>query len=176
MDVSTLEKGAEEYASKVRGAPSLDDLAEAGTVEETRKLGVMRQWNKRLEQVLGVEARGVDRVPEDERSPEVMRFRDYAQMAIVWFSANVTLNNIVVGLLGPVSYELGIIDSMVIGTFGTMLGCMGVAYMATFGPISGNRTLVSHPSASEYAIISPILTQLLRRLSHVTRWAGGPES
>lgn len=145
LDLSELEKGAKEDASKMQDARSLIDLAAEGTVEVIREPTAMRQWNKKLEQVLGVEARGVDRVPEDERSPEVMRFLDYVQMAIVWFSANVTLNNIVIGLLGPISYELGIVDSMVIGTFGTMLGCLCVAYMATFGPISGNRTLVSHP-------------------------------
>ncbi|KAJ5543804.1 hypothetical protein N7513_003391 [Penicillium frequentans] len=63
-------------------------------------------------------------------------------MALLWFSANVTANNMAVGILGPLDYSLGFVDSALLATFGAFLGAAGVAYMGTFGPASGNRTMV----------------------------------
>ncbi|KAJ6442153.1 zinc finger domain-containing protein [Purpureocillium lavendulum] len=88
-----------------------------------------------------VETRGIERVPEDERYEKVTS-TDYAQMALLWFSTNITANNIAVGMLGPIDYSLGFTDAALCSVFGAVLGAVGVGYMSTFGPVSGNRTMV----------------------------------
>jgi purine-cytosine permease-like protein len=64
-------------------------------------------------------------------------------MTLLWFSTNITANNMAIGMLGPLSYSLGFVDSALCATFGALLGAAGVGYMGTFGPASGNRTMVS---------------------------------
>lgn len=46
-------------------------------------------------------------------------------------------------MLGPLAYDLGFTDSALCCVFGTLLGSAGAGYVSTFGPESGNRTMVS---------------------------------
>ncbi|RDW69762.1 nucleoside transporter family protein [Coleophoma cylindrospora] len=87
-----------------------------------------------------VEARGIDRVMPDERQ-QVSVF-GYVQMLLLWFSANLTANNIALGFLGPSAYGLSFLDTAMCAVFGSIVGAMGAAYTGTFGPISGNRTMI----------------------------------
>ncbi|KAI4129155.1 MAG: hypothetical protein LQ347_003895 [Umbilicaria vellea] len=105
------------------------------------RTNALQRWAYKLEGLAGVEARGIERVPESLRAKETT-FADYAQIALIWFSANITANNLTLGLLGPLAFDLGLTDAMLIGTFGTLLGAIATSYIATFGPASGNRTLV----------------------------------
>ena len=101
----------------------------------------LQRWNNKIESLAGLEARGITRVlPEECHGLSVM---GYAQMAILWFSANVTANNLAVGLLGPLVFELGFYDSAMMATFGSLLGALPTAYMSIWGAQSGNRTMVS---------------------------------
>jgi purine-cytosine permease-like protein len=45
-------------------------------------------------------------------------------------------------MLGPAVYYLPFLDSSLCAVFGAMLGSIPTAYIATFGPPSGNRTMV----------------------------------
>lgn len=142
MDLSnahldSMEKQAQDELSK---EAHLDD--EHGTVEiiSQRQPGPLG-YIFRLERWLGVETRGIERVPESIRERKT-RLRDYAQMSVIWFSANVTANNVLVGLLGPLVYELGLVDAMLLASFGAMFGAICSAYISTFGPMSGCRTMV----------------------------------
>ncbi|CZR55572.1 related to nucleoside transporter [Phialocephala subalpina] len=63
----------------------------------------LQRLANRLETIAGIEARGIERVPESERERKYAA-KDYLYMAMIWFSAN--------------------------------------SYISTFGPMSGNRTLV----------------------------------
>ena len=104
----------------------------------------LAQWNTWIESLAGLEARGIARVSPEERHRDSVR--GYAQMAILWFSTNVTANNLVVGLLGPLVFNLGFVDSAMMATFGSLLGSAGTAYMSIWGAQSGNRTMVCyHP-------------------------------
>ena len=89
-----------------------------------------------------LEKRGIERVPETERHSSVTT-ADYLKMGVLWFSTSITANNVAVGMYGPLGYSLSFVDSALCATFGSFLGAAGVAYMATFGPLSGNRTMVS---------------------------------
>ncbi|PYI29670.1 hypothetical protein BP00DRAFT_478717 [Aspergillus indologenus CBS 114.80] len=88
-----------------------------------------------------LEKRGIERVPETERHSSVTT-ADYLKMGVLWFSTSITANNVAVGMYGPLGYSLSFVDSALCATFGSFLGAAGVAYMATFGPQSGNRTMV----------------------------------
>ena len=92
--------------------------------------GCFGRFNARLTSLKLFESRGVERVPVEERHD--IKAADYMQMTLLWFSTNITANNIAVGMLGPLSYDLGFVDSALCATFGALLGAAGVAYMGTF--------------------------------------------
>lgn len=45
-------------------------------------------------------------------------------------------------MLGPITFSLSFLDASLCAVFGMLIGCLPVAYIATFGPRSGNRSLV----------------------------------
>ena len=87
-----------------------------------------------------LEARGIQRVEPDERHD--LRALGYSQIAILWFAINLAANNITLGMLGPAVFYLGFLDSCMCAVFGALVGCFAVAYTGTFGPRSGNRTMI----------------------------------
>jgi hypothetical protein len=106
-------------------------------------LGRMRRGWQGFERqlvVYNLEARGIQRVEPDER--QELRLLGYSQVAIMWFSVNLAANNITLGMLGPVVFSLGFVDACLLSVFGAFVGSMVVAYIATFGPKSGNRTMI----------------------------------
>ena len=116
----------------------------------------LARWNHRIENLAGLEARGIARVPPEER--QQASFLGYAQMAMLWFSTNVTANNLAVGLLGPLVFDLGFLDAVMMATFGALLGSAGTAYMSTWGPQSGNRTIVCWPYC---ALLSSLIARTI---------------
>ncbi|KAL2286038.1 hypothetical protein FJTKL_07281 [Diaporthe vaccinii] len=94
----------------------------------------LRHLNGRLE------ARGIDRVPPDERQPPSTA--GDVQIALLWFSANISCNNLIVGLYGSMLFQLGSLDSAMCAIFGAFLGSLSTAFMAIWGPKSGHRTMV----------------------------------
>lgn len=64
------------------------------------------------------------------------------RQVLLWFSINLVANNIIAGLLGPLVFQLGWVDSVCIVIFAIALSSCGAAYTSTFGPESGNRTMV----------------------------------
>lgn len=101
----------------------------------------------------GVENRDIVRVPPEERQPASW-MGDF-QMILIWFSANISINNLAVGLCGPPIYNLGFLDSSLCAIFGGSLGALTTAYMSTWGAASGNRTMVSlHSSQGKGMILS----------------------
>ena len=113
-------------------------------------------WNTKIESLAGLEARGIVRVQEDERHDLTWR-NGYLQMAVMWYSANVTANNLAVGLLGPLLFGLGFTDSSLTACFGCVIGSTITAYMSVWGAQSGNRTMVGLLSALAPHIQSVLL-------------------
>ncbi|KAL8992728.1 MAG: hypothetical protein Q9169_006880 [Polycauliona sp. 2 TL-2023] len=100
----------------------------------------LRTWNQRIEGLAGLEARGIKRVlPEERDAPSGSA---YAQMAMLWFSANISANNLSVGLLGPLLFGLGFVDSAMCAFGGILVGSAATAYMSIWGAPSGNRTMI----------------------------------
>ncbi|ORY60268.1 permease for cytosine/purines, uracil, thiamine, allantoin-domain-containing protein [Pseudomassariella vexata] len=100
----------------------------------------LRQLNQVLESLAGFESRGISRVPPSARQPP-SRTADL-QVAVLWFSANISCNNLIVGLYGPLLFQLGFLDSALCAVFGALLGSLSTSYMSIWGPQSGNRTMV----------------------------------
>lgn len=103
-------------------------------------LGTLRRINDAIEGLSGFEARGITRVLPEERQPASL-IADL-QVAILWFGANISANNMTTGLFGPLIFGLGFKDSVLCALFGCLLGSASTSYMAIWGPQSGNRTMV----------------------------------
>lgn len=88
-----------------------------------------------------LEARGIERVQEHERIPR-LTWISYLQVFLLWMSVNLAANNITLGMLGPAVYGLSFLDSALCAVFGALVGSTASSWMATWGPISGIRTMV----------------------------------
>ncbi|KAI9712990.1 MAG: hypothetical protein M1812_006738 [Candelaria pacifica] len=100
----------------------------------------MQAYIDRIEQFAGIEARGIRRVETHEKH-RVGRM-GYVQIVLLWVSINLAANNITLGMLGPSLFGLSFIDASLCATFGATLGSLPTAYTATWGPVSGNRTMI----------------------------------
>lgn len=104
----------------------------------------LRSYVKRFEDQLveyNIEARGIERVEENDRN--VLSWVAYVQVFLLWVSINLAANNVTLGMLGPAVYSLSFRDSALCSVFGILVGSLAAAWAATWGPVSGNRTLVS---------------------------------
>lgn len=112
----------------------------------------LARLNTKIESLAGLEARGITRVlPEERHAPSLA---GYFQIALLWFSADLTANVIAVGLLGPLVFQLGFVDSSLTAAFGSFAGCLFLAYMGIWGAQSGNRTMVCcYPICDAYKSI-----------------------
>ncbi|KAL8874690.1 MAG: hypothetical protein Q9174_000030 [Haloplaca sp. 1 TL-2023] len=108
--------------------------------EPTLFRGRLAQWNAKVEGLSSLEARGITRVLPEHRFTGGLR--GHVQMVLLWFSINLVANNIITGLFGPLVFALGWTDSVCIVVFAYILGVAAPAYMATFGPESGNRAMI----------------------------------
>lgn len=145
-----------------KGRISPSEMDDKGTLEDhiatshtsstdTSKLLFFKRWNARIEGLAGFEARGLSRVHESERHPPSNL--SLLQMLLLWFSANLTINNLAVTLMGPLLFGLGFVDCALCAIFGVTLGALSTAYMATWGAVSGNRTMVYIKTPSLHLII-----------------------
>lgn len=73
----------------------------------------LQRWANKLDATVGMEARGIERVPESLREPTKPSASLYANMFLIWLAMNCTANQMTVGILGPVAYGLNLTDSIV---------------------------------------------------------------
>ncbi|KAJ7447494.1 hypothetical protein FB451DRAFT_1290457, partial [Mycena latifolia] len=95
-------------------------------------LNILKKWNAAIGSLSGFEARGIS----------LALAGDDVSVALLWFSANISVNNLAVGLFGPLVFGLGFLDSAMCAVFGGLLGALSTAYMSIWGPQSGNRTMI----------------------------------
>lgn len=87
-----------------------------------------------------IEARGIQRVEDHEKHKTSILA--YLQVFVLWVSINLVVNNVTLGMLGPAVYGLSFTDSSLCASFGALVGAVPVAWIATWGPLSGIRTMV----------------------------------
>lgn len=160
--IGPMASGIDEETSTPLSAPT-----ERRTAIE--KIGIyVRKFEQQLV-AYNLEARGIQRVEEHER--HAVGWRDYLQTFTFWLSVNLVGNNITLGMLAPTVFTLSFLDASLCAVFGSILGSLPVSWIATRGPISGNRTMVSYtPSYSTSTLISFLLGC---RYLPATPWAGG---
>jgi hypothetical protein len=84
---------------------------------------------------LGVEQRGIERVPEDERTET--GFKALLNISTMWFSANMVVAAFALGLLAQSVFNLGVADAMLVILFFNLIGITPVCFFSTFGPRFG---------------------------------------
>lgn len=113
-------------------------------VREPEYPSKLKSYIKNFERILvkyNFEARGVQRVlPHECRT---LTWTSYLQPFFFWTSANLAAQNVTLGMLGPSVFALSFRDASICAFFGSLIGTLGVSYIATFGPVSGHRTLIS---------------------------------
>ena len=113
------------------------------SIEPKEPLGRLGLYLSQFEQQLikyNFEARGVQRVEPHEAHAQT--WKDYLQAFLMWISVNLAAVNITLGMLAPTVYYLSFRDAALCAAFGSLLGSLPVAYVATWGPLSGNRTMI----------------------------------
>lgn len=87
--------------------------------------------------VLEVEERGIQRVPEDERTEQTP-----VQTGILWFTVNFVLSSVTTGALAIPAFGLGLWDSLVAIVLWNAVGIIPVAIFCSWGPFTGLRQMV----------------------------------
>jgi hypothetical protein len=134
---------------KIHGSPSLHSMSQheltnsssndpiKDPILEPKPQTKFRRW---LASFKGVEARGIEPVPLEEREP--LNSSTSLHMMLLWFSMSLATNNIVVGSMGTLVLGLSFKDAAICAVLGNLVGTTTIGYMSTWGPRSGNRTLV----------------------------------
>lgn len=130
--------GVDPAKSGRRKADDPKPIAESSRM--TGRIGLyLNNFERQLIQY-NLEARGVQRVEPHETHAK--SWKDFLQAFLLWVSVNLAAVNITLGMLAPTVYALSFKDAALCAVFGSLLGSLAVAYIATWGPISGNRTMI----------------------------------
>ncbi|KAK0908492.1 Purine-cytosine permease fcy21 [Friedmanniomyces endolithicus] len=100
----------------------------------------MRAKLMRFAGKIGIEQRGIERVPEDERTDT--GFRSLLNVGTMWCSANMVVSSFALGLLANSLFFLGVADAMLVILFFNIIGLSVVSLFSTFGPAFGLRQMV----------------------------------
>ncbi|KGO76860.1 Permease, cytosine/purine, uracil, thiamine, allantoin [Penicillium italicum] len=94
----------------------------------------------KLQRVAGkfnIEQRGVERVPDSERTDT-----SYFNIGSMWLAANMVVSSFAIGVLGKSAFSLGFVDAILVCLFFNLLGVMTVCFFLCFGPPFGLRQMV----------------------------------
>ncbi|KIW69815.1 hypothetical protein PV04_02142 [Phialophora macrospora] len=84
-----------------------------------------------------VEQRGIERVPEDERTD-----KSTFKVGTMWLAANMVVSSFAIGVLAVPVFGLGFVDSVLTILFINILGIIPVCFFSTFGPRFGMRQMI----------------------------------
>ncbi|RXW19399.1 hypothetical protein EST38_g6456 [Candolleomyces aberdarensis] len=133
-----------------------DKTAEVVDVQSLERAVYKDRWTRRLLRI-GVEDRGIQPVPEEQRTDT-----QYSKLFFIWFSWNVNILTFSAGTLGPVIFGLGLRDTCLTILFFNLLCCFFPAYFATWGPKLGMRQMIaSRYSFGYYGVIVPCIFNLI---------------
>ncbi|TID19762.1 purine-cytosine permease [Venturia nashicola] len=134
-----LEKNPEEVAYDNRRHSYVD---ESGAVPgESFEYG--DSYYAKIQRLAGkfnIEQRGIERVPENERTED--GFKALLNVGTMWFSANMVVSSFAIGLLGKSLFYLGFVDAILVVLFFNLIGIIPVCYFSTMGPRFGLRQMV----------------------------------
>ncbi|KAL5514386.1 hypothetical protein ACEPAG_2474 [Sanghuangporus baumii] len=104
----------------------------------------------------GVETRGIYPVPHHQRVD-----RNFHKIFFIWLAMNFNILSFSAGTSGPLVFSLGLRDSCLLILFINLLCCIPPAYISTWGPKLGLRTMcLSRYSFGFYGISVPCILGL----------------
>jgi hypothetical protein len=107
----------------------VDEIARSRAIQNSIKpLRYMRQGEEWLDAKMGVETRGIDRVPEEDKTPPSIW-----NSFFMWWSMTCHLGTLPIGILGP-EFGLDLRQSIAAIVVGTFLGALCTGYCGTLGP------------------------------------------
>lgn len=137
----TSEKDVEANINeKGSGVDSGEYIPDDGGAVHAETFVVGDSWyakTQRLAGKFGVEQRGIERVPSDERENAHI-----SQVGTMWLSANMVVSSFAIGALAYPVFYLGFVDTILIILFVNLLGILPVCFFSTFGPRFGLRQMV----------------------------------
>ncbi|PWY96098.1 nucleoside transporter [Aspergillus sclerotioniger CBS 115572] len=116
-------------------SPDPADMRIQDLQQGNRLLRSLRQAETWMDRKFGVEAMGIERVPDDQRHPP-----ELLNMLFFWFSALLAPGLIPIGMLGPI-FGLSVHTSILLTVLGTLIGSVMPAFAATLSPPSGLRQI-----------------------------------
>lgn len=122
-----------------------EENSASSTLFEADQSKFRRAW-KHVKNIKGLETRGIEPIPAEERQTKAAA--SSLQMLLLWFSMSLATNNIIVGSLGTLVFQLSFKDAALCAAFGNILGVLAVGYLSSWGPRSGSRMLVWSQSPS----------------------------
>jgi hypothetical protein len=107
----------------------LDEVARAREIQNSfAPLRYMRRWEEWLDEKMGIETQGIDRIPEeDKRPPSIIN------SFFMWWSMICNVGKLPIGLVGP-AFGLSLNQSVAAIVVGTFLGALCTGYTGTLGP------------------------------------------
>ncbi|KAI1632511.1 purine-cytosine permease [Biscogniauxia mediterranea] len=139
-DASRAEKGHDAeigYASSGHGGGGGGGAAPQGTTSVAVGTSLYAKMRRLAGGEFGVERRGIERVPEDERTDT-----NLSQVGTVWLSANMVVSSLAIGVLAYPVFGLSFLASALTIVFLNLLGILPVCFFSTFGPRFGLRQMV----------------------------------
>lgn len=139
---SDLEKNAVVQPIDIdSGATSIVPATETPAVHRIRTSNAffrtLNSWETWLDAKLGIETQGIDRIPEEEKTPPSLW-----NSFFLWWSFICHAGSLPVGMIGPlVGLDLGqSLSAIIVGTF---LGVLCTAWCALLGPKLGLRAVAT---------------------------------
>ena len=115
-----------------------DEIPRARAIQNgVAPLRYMRKGEEWLDEKLGIETQGIDRIPEeDKRPPHIVN------SFFMWWSMTCHVGTLPIGFLGP-EFGLSLKQSVAAIVVGTFLGSLCTAYCGTLGPkVKKRRTVL----------------------------------
>ncbi|KAL3706817.1 Purine-cytosine permease fcy21 [Talaromyces marneffei ATCC 18224] len=97
-------------------------------------------WYAKMQRFAGklnVEQRGIERVPDNERTDT-----SYLNVGSMWLAANMVVTSFAIGVLGQSVFYCGFVDGILTVLFFNILGVMTVCFFSVFGAEFGLRQMV----------------------------------
>lgn len=88
----------------------------------------MRKGEEWLDQKMGIELQGIDRVPEDERNPP-----SFWNIFLLWWSLNMHVGTVPLGVVGA-EFGLNLHQIIGAGIIGNVLGALCTAWTGVLSP------------------------------------------
>ncbi|KZP07736.1 purine-cytosine permease-like protein [Athelia psychrophila] len=130
----------EEASTNSKGEKG-DVIVESSSAVSSEALAQGNSWAAKTLRLAGkfkIEQRGIERVPETERTDT----NGIINVGTMWLAANMVVSSFAIGALATPVFYLGFVDSILTILFVNILGILPVCFFSTFGSAFGLRQMV----------------------------------